>query len=153
MESEIVIAEIRELMKRDKFAAGAQFHKIRKSLEASGKGGWSHFMHVNRFRWQKVSQCLATYDPVLYPPKQYGTPVKPKQAALPVPAAPLGEIHEATRGFRAMILKASREEDMGISRKRRTVAFAHFKFLLINSTLPALMQMTPDEIIILLRTI
>jgi len=64
-----------------------------------------------------------------------------------------GEIHEATRGFKAMIRKGALEEDMVKSRERRTVAFAHFKLLLSQSNLPQLMGMSPDEIIELIRTI
>jgi hypothetical protein len=67
-----------------------------------------------------------------------------------------GEIHEATRGFVAMIKKAAKagdEKDWRTSHQRRVVAFQHFKLLLTQSNLPALMNMTPDEIIELIRTI
>jgi predicted transcriptional regulator len=69
-----------------------------------------------------------------------------------------GELHEATRGFIAMIRKASLSMDGGRgdarkSRDQRTVAFAHFKKLVSTSNLPALMNLTPDEIIDLVRTI
>jgi hypothetical protein len=67
-----------------------------------------------------------------------------------------GELHEATLGFRAMIKKAvksRKEDDWRTSHERRTVAFQHFKKLLTASNLPQLMNMTPDEIIELIRTI
>lgn len=83
---------------------------------------------------------------------------KPAQEYNDLPREPAskGEIHEATRGFVAMIRKGAQagdNKDWRLSRERRTVAFAHFKKLLEQSNLPQLMGMSPDDIIELIRTI
>lgn len=87
--------------------------------------------------------------------RNYGTNVSAENKDL-APAASKGELHEATRGFVAMIKKAKKagdEDDWRTSRERRTVAFAHFKLLLTQSNLPSLMSMSADEIIELIRMI
>jgi hypothetical protein len=80
------------------------------------------------------------------------TPQQTKYLPVAPPSRP-GEIHEAKIGFRALMNKAEKSEDMDKSRAYRLVAFQHFKFLLNQSTLPALMEMSADEIIELVRKI
>lgn len=137
----IDIPALRELIRVDKRAAGAILSTVRESLP---DGGWTRWVRLNDLRYSTISACLLAYDPAKYPKKSRGPAT---------PAIPAGEIHEATRGFKAMMTKAAAEEDIAQSRRRRVVAFQHFKFLLARSNLPALMQMSPDEIIELVRKI
>ena len=101
-------------------------------------------MHLD---WKQLETCLHAFDPVKYPKKPK---VSRKSPGVKIPA---GELHEAARGFKAMMDKAAKEEDIAQSRRCRTVAFQHFKFLLSKSDLPGLMNMSPDQIIELVRKI
>ncbi len=83
--------------------------------------------------------------------RKYASQINDKQETVSI-----GELSEATRGMKAMIRKAAIAGDAGdwrTSHEKRTVAFAYFKKLLSASNLPALMGMTADEIIELIRTI
>jgi hypothetical protein len=76
--------------------------------------------------------------------ERVGKDGKKYKAAKPrVKTAPLvseGQIHEATRGFVAMLRKARKEKDIDKYNGRRTVAFQHFKFLIVHNGLPALYE-------------
>jgi hypothetical protein len=138
------IPALKKLMSTDRAAAGKILSDIRDELPARA---WTPWVNRNEIRWESAARCLRAHDPVRW--------AKTRAENRTVPRAPLpvGEIHEATRGFKAMMTKAEAEEDMRVSHKRRTVAFQHFKFLLERSTLPALMKMSSDEIINLARKI
>jgi hypothetical protein len=142
---------------RDWKGAGAVLAPVRAACPATRTkaGGWTEWCHTNKIRMGSARKAISAFsDPVAWEAKAEARRIR--QRVTPGTAlvlAPKGELHEATRGFKAMMVKAEAEEDIAKSEKRRVVAFQHFKFLLNASNLPALMQMPPDEIINLLRKI
>lgn len=150
-------ARVSELRHSDKSAAGAIFIQVKKYLAANpSEGLWSDWMRRYNFKWEVAKKCAYIYSPSIAAEVFPDSLARPKNK-LP-PGISAGELHEASRGFKAMIRKASLSMDGGRgdarkSRDQRTVAFAHFKKLLSTSNLPALMGMTADEIINLIRTI
>lgn len=67
------------------------------------------------------------------------------------PQARQGEINEAAMGFRAAMQRFAKATDPKKEREWATVGHQHLKFLISQSTLPALMGMTAEEIIAHIR--
>jgi hypothetical protein len=150
LDLDALAAQVKELRITNKPEAGKILDTVKPYLIArKGDGApmWSRWVQSMHLDWKQLETCLHAFDPVKYPKKPKADRRRPTEKTS------AGELHEASRGFKAMMDKAAREEDIAMSRKRRTVAFQHFKFLLSKSDLPSLMNMTPDQIIDLVRKI
>jgi hypothetical protein len=138
------VEALKALMKSDPAAAGSELARIKATFPSGAKDGWTRWHNANNIRSSSITDCLRAAG--------LRKPAQPKAApAQAVVLTPAGELHEATLGFKAMMTKAEADPDVARAEKRRTVAFQHFAFLLSKSTLPELMQMTPDQIVSLLR--
>jgi hypothetical protein len=150
--------KVQYLHRTDKSAAGAIYLAVKtyflENPDTAGK--YSDWMRSRNLKWEVAKKCAYAHDPGRAA-KVFPDSLARNKGKLPAGTS-VGELHEAARGFKAMIRKAAISMDGGKgdarkSRDQRTVAFAHFKKLLSTSNLPTLMGMTADEIIELIRTI